>query len=153
MSTATNEGRFDWYQAFAEARRNVPPGWRWYKLQVIDHQAPRDQQTVLAAGGVAPAITRGKYAGRPNWRTRDKSLDRTVAFRFAEIEQFQREWAAETGKCAECQGTGSEYAGWSSANGTKYVDCRTCGATGLARRITSTPAASAMTVEHEGSAA
>jgi hypothetical protein len=132
-AAAPSVERFDWYQAFAEKHRSVPPGWRWFRVQTLNHQAPRDQQTVLMEGGVAPKKTRGKYAGRPDWKARDKSLDRTLALTFAELEQFQRDWETETGKCAQCYGTGRGWAGWSSAEGDRYADCRPCDATGKPR--------------------
>ena len=133
LAAAPEIERFDWYQAFAEHRRSVPPGWRWYKIETLNYQAPRAQQTVKVDGGVAPLKTRGKRAGCPDWKARDKSLDRSIAFTWAEIDQFQRDWEIETSKCFACYGAGQEWAGWSRDAGDKFRHCNRCNATGLAK--------------------
>lgn len=108
------------------ARRKLgalPDGWevcRWSRIGT---------DAVLYEGGVPTVIQRGPNKGKKRWRGPVQSAVVTDAEEWAERARYER----ETGRCANCYGSGRQWAGWHYQEGTKYRPCRACGATGCAR--------------------
>lgn len=82
----------------------------------------------LISGGVPRILTRGPNKGKRKWAGK---LTRVVVTG-AEVDAAMTKYEAETGICAECEGTGRITAGWSATEGTKYRTCGKCGGTGKA---------------------
>lgn len=63
---------------------------------------------------------------RRQWAGPEKTACVTVAEMDAEMLRHE----TETGRCAKCDGSAQEWAGWSAAGGNRFAPCRRCGATG-----------------------
>lgn len=122
--------RIDFFNLYAVQKAGMPVGWRWFSSEVLNYQAARKYQSFLLCGAVVPNIEKGKYAGQPKWKGRDKNNDRSFSVSVPALEAFYREWEIAEGKCHTCLGTGEAWAGWSKAEGTRYKPCPRCGATG-----------------------
>jgi hypothetical protein len=122
--------RFDWINLFCRDRFEVAPDWRWFSWERKEFDQPHE--FMLVNGAVCHArFQKGKSAGCTDWKKRDKSTERMFVIRRAELEAFQREWQARTGKCFECYGTGQDWAGWNAKTGNRYRPCQHCKATGV----------------------
>lgn len=77
---------------------------------------------------------------RRKWTGDEKTACVTRADLDAEMIRHEN----ETGRCAECDGSAQEWAGWSVTDGNKWRPCRRCGATGKpANNRSSVPPAAA----------
>jgi hypothetical protein len=109
----------------------MPPEWDAYEWEAIGRERASDEAKLIrVAGAVAPLKTRGKYKGYPNWDKLDKGTIRTAYFTPDEHEAWLAQWETKTGKCANCMGSGEQFAGWSAEGGTRHKPCKKCGATG-----------------------
>lgn len=80
--------------------------------------------------GITRFISKGKNKGRKTW---DGKIE--VFVTDAEIEATELEWENETGKCHNCGGDGSEWAGSSYETGFpvhSYRKCERCEGSGIA---------------------
>ena len=76
----------------------------------------------------APLVTKGKNAGRPNWR---KATNRQVRILpHALLESAAEEWSQRTGLCTSCVGDGRSLHRWHHTEGTFWTPCRKCNGTG-----------------------
>src|SRR5258708_36492045 len=85
-------------------------GWTPFRWEALGND------DMLITGGVARILTRGPNKGRERWHGQGT---RVVVLR-AELDAAMAKYEAETGNCAECEGSGKTTAGWSVAEGTKY---------------------------------
>lgn len=112
------------YHEHARDLLKMPPEWKMYRFEVMDHDNPiRDARTICISGAVAPLITRGDHKGQPNWRKLDRSTDRKAYFTVAEHRTWVQTWEQNTGKCSQCEGSGSERL----PTGRQGVVIQTCG--------------------------
>lgn len=123
----------DFFNLYAVRKAAMPDGWRWFSSELLNYRAPRAAQSFLLSGAVVPNIEKGKYAGQPKWKGRDKTQDRSFAVSIPALEAFKEEWELEEAKCHQCFGTGEQWAGWSKETGTKYRTCERCTGSGLPR--------------------
>ncbi|MHA6731788.1 hypothetical protein [Devosia sp. A369] len=129
----------DWFNLYAIQKAGMPEGWRWFSSELLNYQAPRSAQSYLLCGAVVPNITKGKHAGHPAWKGRDKTKDRSFSVSCPALEEFKAEWERAEGKCHECFGTGEAWAGWAKDAGTVYRTCKRCGGTGGPRSAQALP--------------
>ena len=109
----------------------MPPEWSGYEFEAIGHTADqREAKLIRVVGAIAPAKTRGKDKGQPNWRKLDPATEKTAYFTPAEHDDWTRQWEQKTGKCSVCLGRGEKWAGWSAESGHRYKPCDKCAATG-----------------------
>jgi hypothetical protein len=116
----------DFFNLYATRKAGMPDGWRWFSSEVLNYQAAREHQSYLLRGAVVPNITKGKHAGQPAWKGRDKNQDSSFAVSVPALNAFYEEWEQSEGKCHRCFGTGEAWAGWSRDTGTKYCTCSRC---------------------------
>ena len=115
----------------AKEMLGMPPDWEAYQFEAIGGTFDQPAKLLKVTGAVAPAKTRGKYKGRPNWKKLDKATEKTVFITPAEHAEWLRQWEAKTGICANCTGTGQVMKRWTAANGVERMPCSDCGGTGL----------------------
>jgi len=97
-------------------------GWVPFRYELIG------KNDTIMTGGVPRVLTRGPNKGERRWdgpRTQ-------VAVTQVEIDAAMARYEAETGNCAECEGTKQTVAGWSASEGTRYRECVRCHGTGIA---------------------
>lgn len=123
--------RVDFFNLYAVQKASMPEGWRWFSSELLNYQAPRSQQSFLLCGAVVPNIEKGKHAGQPKWKGRDKNKDRSFAVSIPALEAFYEEWEAAEGRCHACFGSGQAWAGWAKNTGTIYRTCKRCAGTGV----------------------
>jgi hypothetical protein len=127
--------RVDFLNEYAIKRCGMPEGWAWFKWEAtgpFDKNAPKAAKGHLIVGAVAPKKTRGKYAGAPNWKARDKATECTLSISATDLDGFVAEWERETGACSDCFGSGQSVSGWNRVDGTTYRPCRRCNSSGRA---------------------
>lgn len=101
------------------------PDWEWYSVRAV----PPD--VTLVEGAVCRVRYKtGSRKGANNWSKRDRSTDRTMALRSVDMARFRAEWERETGKCADCSGSAWKWCGASVGEGSRYMPCPRCKATG-----------------------
>ncbi len=105
------------------------PGWGFYELLAI-RDSKRNFIATRVTGAVAPAITRGKRKGQPNWRKMDRSTREVLYITPDAHAAWCSLWEARTGKCHECTGDGEVCIGWSAADGSRMKVCPRCGGSG-----------------------
>jgi hypothetical protein len=98
-------------------------GWKPFRYEMIG------TTDTIMTGGVPRVLTRGPNKGRLKW---DRPYSQ-VAVTKAEIDIVMARYEAETGNCAECEGSRRAVAGWSATEGTKYRTCGKCRGTGKAK--------------------
>lgn len=113
----------------AREKAGMGADWKPWAFECLPHH-PQPTELVQVTGAVVPLKTRGKHAGRPDWNKKDKSTIRTVYITLKDHAEWVKEWERKTGLCANCEGSGEEWAGWSVAEGSKKRPCAKCGATG-----------------------
>ena len=124
--------RIDWMNEVARKRYGMPDRWRWFISEVKNHNLP--SAFIMLTGAVCDVkYERGKRKGYDNWKMRDKATEAVVPVKFTDIPEIQREWELQTGKCANCQGTGKYICGWDHETGVITEPCKPCSATGVAR--------------------
>jgi hypothetical protein len=74
--------------AFLRHKYSLPAGWLGYKFQAIEPL--RRSPGILVTGAVTPPKQRGKYAGKPNWRAKDKATVQTLLLLNAEFEAWDQ---------------------------------------------------------------
>jgi hypothetical protein len=115
----------DLFNLTARRVHDMPEGWRWFSLD--SYNKPED---FIEVKGAIPCgvITRGPRKGSPKW---PKEYD-TLWIRRRDMDRVALEWEQETGKCYKCEGTGQEFAGWSTDKGSRTRECSRCTASGKA---------------------
>lgn len=120
--------RIDWWSAAVRRLRNVPEGWQWWGLDCLD----RTSRAVKVSGAVPLGVfSKGPRKGRLKWPPKDE-CDHFV-LTMNDLEETERLWEAETGKCAECQGDCREVASFRIGERT-YRPCSKCKGSGLAAK-------------------
>ena len=109
----------------------APEGWDVYRWEAIGGSKDTPAKLLRVDGAVAPAKTRGKHKGRPDWEAADQASKRTAYFTPEEHAAWRKQWELRTGKCAECAGTGELFQGWHFELGTTYKTCACCGGLGV----------------------
>ncbi len=113
---------------FAEevARKKLRRGADW---KLLGWECVGETTDLLVQGSTPIGVyARGPRKGRNKYL---RPCERCVVTR-AEIDSAASAWEAQTGKCSKCEGSGQEWAGWSSDEGNRYRDCYRCKATGVA---------------------
>jgi len=98
-------------------------GYQWEKLtggNVVTGQVP---------DGV---YSSGPRKGEPRFRNHAEAHKKTVAISDADVQEAAKAYENKSGCCWYCKGKGRVFAGWSSANGTRYKPCDYCKASGFA---------------------
>ena len=60
--------------------------------------------------------------------------EKTACISSDEIAAEEARFEAETGRCAKCNGSGQQWAGWSVVDGTRFEPCTRCNATGVPKK-------------------
>jgi hypothetical protein len=116
----------DWWNETAKRVYGAPEGWRWCSLD--GHNAPKG--FVMVEGAVPVGEFRsGARKGRTKWPPKSK-LD-TIWIHDNELAETKRLWSEQTGKCAECVGSGQRLHSVSVRDGTVYKPCKYFNGTGL----------------------
>lgn len=111
----------NWLDRTARQKLGKAQEWKAFFFEVMN-----DAGDVLIMGGV-PTKTR---KGDDKWDR--KTADKCVVTKpecAATMAAFER----ETGKCAECEGSGQTLAGWHHIEGDRFRPCSRCEATGQAK--------------------
>lgn len=85
------EVRAPWFErvsAFLRHKYRLPEGWQGFKFEAIEPL--RKSPGVLVTGAVTPPKRRGKHAGQPNWRAKDKATQKTLLLLNAEFEAWDQ---------------------------------------------------------------
>ena len=125
--TKGNEMRINLMAEHAREILKAPEGWDVYRWEAIGGDRDSPPKLLRVDGVVAPAKTRGKHKGFPNWKAADKTTERTAYFTPDEHVEWCKQWDLRTGKCAECVGTGEVFQSWHFERGTTYKPCARCG--------------------------
>jgi len=88
-------------------------GWTPFLWQAIGEDA------VLITGGVSRPLLSGPRKGKPTWPKPHEQ----VVVTDTEIKIYERRYEQKTGKCAQCDGTGQIWIGWSAGGGHRYRSC------------------------------
>lgn len=120
----------DWIIETARKVCGVPDGWRWHTSTVgVPGGKELPVGTFRVQGGIPQRFfTKGKRKGRPDWKCCTEA--RVVFFTREDITRVQQEWERETGKCAQCEGSGQEWAGYNVRTGDRFRKCLLCGGSG-----------------------
>ena len=102
----------------------LPSGFEFSGWEIVG------PDTVVFRGGVARKISRGPRKGQRTW---DKITHKVAVTKAEEQEEVNR-YESETGKCAECGGTGEMWAGWNHKTGHCYSECTKCSGSGAANQ-------------------
>jgi hypothetical protein len=100
---------------------NPGDSFHFYALEVIGPDA-----VTLTGCVVTKLRQKGKHKGRPAY----DGAPVKVAVTDSEVNAERRRYEGFSGNCAECLGTGQEWAGGSAGVGNRYRPCRTCGGSG-----------------------
>ena len=109
-------------ERIAKRKLSAPDGWEVCGWERVGADG------LIVQGGVPRLLKSGKNKGRRTFR--DSAISRVV-LTDAEIKEEKARFSQETGKCAECEGSGQEWAGWSAAEGNRYRTCRACDGSGI----------------------
>jgi hypothetical protein len=112
---------------YVQEAEGVSEFWQWHSWSCTESAVPAGFERLI--GCEAEPYKAGKRKGKPNWKKKIPGTEKTVFIKTADFKAFLLRWEQETGKCVNCFGTGQEWAG-SGVRGTRYRDCRKCGATG-----------------------
>lgn len=83
--------RAPWFErvsAFLRHKYDLPQDWHGFKFESLEPLSK--SPGLLVTGAVTPPLTRGKHAGRPNWRARDKATDKTLLVLNTEFEAWDQ---------------------------------------------------------------
>jgi len=130
------EKRVDMHTIYMREHNDLPEGWRWTTMEVLDHEGkkPRDWRYVKYTGAVySTLISRGPRKGRDNLKKPDEGTFRVVVVDDQAFRAWLPTWEQQTGKCHVCQGSGQKWMGWSADNGHRYAKCPRCDSTGHPR--------------------
>ncbi len=119
--------RVDWWNMTAHRMNALPEGWRWFAIDA--HDKPEDFVELQGAVPIGVAKS-GKRKGEPIWPPRKEC--QKLWIRIGDRDETMRLWEVETGKCSPCSGIGTEWAGWSATEGSRFRECRKCSGTGKA---------------------
>ncbi|MFM0226161.1 hypothetical protein [Paraburkholderia dipogonis] len=97
-------------------------GWVPFRYELIG------KSDTIMTGGIPRVLTRGPNKGQRKW----DGMHSQVAVTQAEVDAAMAKYEAETGICAECEGSCKVVAGWSATEGAKYRECLKCHGTGKA---------------------
>lgn len=113
------------------ARERVGMGSEWspFRYEALDG----NDYPILITGAIAPVKTRGKNAGRRDWKKLDKSTERRIVITRTELRAWEEAWSVRTGLCSKCSGLGDVHAGWSRDTGNRYATCPVCKGSGVRR--------------------
>lgn len=104
----------------------MPQGWRIYAFD----SGEKGSADFEVKGRVCADFQFGERAGHPNWKDFDPATEYTLRIGNQELIDWMLAREAETGVCADCDGTGQSWAGWDKDAGHKYRECRRCSGTG-----------------------
>lgn len=90
-------------------------GWEPFKWE-------RAGEDFIITGGIPRLLKSGPRKGRKTWDGKGTS----VVVTRAEVEAQAAAYAAETGNCPECYGSGEVFKSWHHIDGTKYKTCSKC---------------------------
>jgi hypothetical protein len=126
--------KVDFVNLTVQRLHGKPPEWQWCSQDA--HDMPED---FIRVGGEVPigVFVRGKLKGHPKWPDKIEH----VYVRNRDIEETERLWELETGKCSKCYGLGEVVRGLPRV----ASPCRSCGGTGRAMQpeaVANSPAAS-----------
>jgi hypothetical protein len=119
-----------WYNVVARRKLGRGDDWLWFQLQVVKSGASYGSDTIVTGAVPVGFVTRGPNKGAPKWPSVSES--ERVIVTAAEVRAAREAWERETGKCAECAGTGQRNSGFSVKDGRTYRACEACAATGRA---------------------
>jgi hypothetical protein len=123
--------RADMLELHARELARMPDTWSAFRFECFPKPPePRGTLYYEVEGAVCPLKTAGKGRGQPNYRKMDRATRKTITITVAEQERWETEWAAATGKCPKCMGTGEVFARWAKGEGTTLKPCDPCGGTG-----------------------
>jgi hypothetical protein len=114
---------FDVYRAAARRKLGAPDAWEWYALEAIGRDT-------LVTGGI-PSHPSAKN-GRLRWQ--GVKGERVVLSR-ADIVDEKATYERDTGRCADCAGSGKTLRAAGKRDGKAYREygpCRTCSGNGSA---------------------
>ncbi len=100
--------------------------WMLFRFEYLDGTTPG----MMVTGAKTPFFVRGAKKGRPNWKKRDVTTERTIFISLEAKEAYAQAWSKNTGLCIKCEGDGQVVARWSSTEGTEWKDCPKCNGTG-----------------------
>lgn len=120
----------------AKIKANMGEQWEPYSWCMLPSGG--DYELAEVCGSIAPLYTKGKRKGQHNWDKMDKSTKRTVYITIAENAEFVAQWERDTGKCANCEGTGKTLQSWHYIKGATYRDCVECNGIGKSNQPTNT---------------
>lgn len=123
--------RMDLLSEHAREKSGYGETWHAYSFECLPHNGSGLFKYFAIRGAKTPLVTKGKRAGRPNWRQKDRSTDELIIITPEEHEHWLSRWRQATGKCSECVGEGRTVASF-GGSGTTYRTCRICGGSGLA---------------------
>jgi hypothetical protein len=115
--------RVDFWNLIAH-ERGMPDGWKWFRLEVLEHRLPGEPSAVTITGAVCTAVHKsGKNKGCTNWSKKDSTTQRTLLVADGEYDARRKRWETETGVCSNCFGDGDDRL---ERNGV----CRRCSGSG-----------------------
>lgn len=109
-------GKIGHLEIIAKRKAGNIDGWEAYRFECVGSDA------IMVTGGI-PETTK---TGKKRWRGKGH----VEIVLQSEIETEKHRYESDTGKCAECFGTGQEFAKWSVSNGTEYRTCHKCDGNG-----------------------
>jgi hypothetical protein len=117
---------------YAREKNNLDPNWQWCEVLAGDKFADSEipDGMIRIRGAVYNALTSGKRKGKPNYKKVVDGSKRTIFFASSDLKKWKDERELKTGKCQDCDGTGSRMVGWSKDEGCKYKPCERCDVTG-----------------------
>lgn len=120
--------RINFLEVAARKKIGEAPEWEVFRWERVDRKNS-DKSDFIVGGGVPRLLKSGKRKGKKTWRDCEETR---VLVSAEDIEQAETDYVKETGNCLNCQGTGEAWAGWSAADGNRFVPCKRCDATGAA---------------------
>lgn len=95
----------DLYNLYAHRTYATASNWKWFKLNA--KRGPKDDCAIIVRGAVCTAtFARGPRKGQTNWDKLDKTTELEFVVMRSVLHKLKADWEAETGCCADCEGTG-----------------------------------------------
>ena len=110
---------------------NLPADWEPFRWQA---KGDGETRYVELEGGIFKTLYRsGPRKGKINYRKPEPGTSAMVSIPEKAFKEWKASWEAETGHCANCYGSGWEFAGWDHKKGQAHRKCTACDGTGLHR--------------------
>jgi hypothetical protein len=122
----------DFAEAMLRRRHGLPEDFRFFKFEAVG-ETGEDYSGTMLTGVICPLVATGPRKGRPNWKAKDKTTQRKFFVPDSAVAQEEQAYESETGKCAECMGSGKQVHSVSAKAGTTYRPCRKCKGSCLAK--------------------